>query len=101
MTETEQRRKALLAQTRAHYSDKYAPPAIHPRWQNTYHSLYQSENSDQTKSGFGSFGVRMIVAIMLFCMFAFADYQGMGETKTVSDEIGRDYSGFVDFTFFD
>ena len=41
MTETEKRRSELLAQTRARYSEKYTPPAIHPRYQSTYHSIYQ------------------------------------------------------------
>lgn len=101
MTETEKRRSELLAQTRAQYSDRYAPPAIHPRYGSTYHSLYHGEDSEQTGSKIGSFGVRTIIAIMLFCLYALADYQGMKETKAVTSEIVRDYASFVDFDFFD
>ncbi len=99
--DTQRRRSELLAQTRAQYSDKYTPPAIHPRWQNTYQSLYHNEDSNTSGGKIGSFGVRMIIAIMLFCLFALADYQGMKEAKTVTNEIVQDYVGFVDFDFLD
>ena len=43
MTEIEKRRVKLLRDTRKTYSEKYAPPAIHPRYQSTYNSIYGPE----------------------------------------------------------
>ncbi len=93
MTETEKRRSELLAQTRARYSDRYTPPAVHPRYQNAYKSLY----SDTSKTG--TFGIRVFVAAVLFCLYALAHHQNMQEADMVSQEIVRDYTSFVDFTF--
>ena len=42
MTEAERRRNELLRETRKIYSEKYAPPAIHPRYQNAYQSIYKT-----------------------------------------------------------
>ena len=101
MTETEKRRSELLAQTRARYSEKYTPPAIHPRYQSTYHSIYQDDETTKTNKRRSSFGVRLMIAILLFGLYAFANDRDMQEAKTVMNEIADDAVGFVDFTFFD
>ena len=98
MTETEKRRIALLQETRKMYSEKNTPPAIHPRYQSAYQSIYKNDEFSRGEKESGSFVVRTVVAILLFCMFLFASKSGMEETKAVMQEMTRD--GFVDFQIF-
>ncbi|MEE1315317.1 MAG: hypothetical protein UHS49_06090 [Faecalimonas sp.] len=100
MTETEKRRSELLAQTRARYSEKSAPPAIHPRYQNAYYSLYPEARAESDEKR-GSFGVRMLLAVLLLALFALADYRKMDEVELVTKEIAREHTALVDFTFLD
>ena len=87
MTETEKRRTELLQQTRQLYSEKYAPPAIHPRYQNVYQSLYKDENRARPRN---SFGVRLLVAILIFGLFLCANEFEMQQVETVTNEIAKD-----------
>ncbi len=89
--DTKRRRSELLAQTRAQYSDTYAPPAIHPRYGNVYHSLYRNDEEAKSEGRIGSFGVRAIIAVVLFALYALASYQGMGEAEAVFNGIQADY----------
>ena len=63
MTDVEKRRIKLLEDTRKMYSEKQVPPAVHPRYQSAYRSLYE-EASGKT----GTFGVRVFIAILLFVL---------------------------------
>lgn len=67
MSDIEKRRLKLLQETRKSYSEKYAPPAIHPRFQSTYLSLYSDEIEEHSKSHYG-FLSRTIIAILVFAL---------------------------------
>lgn len=98
MTETERRRAELLEYTRKLYSDRYTPPAVHPRFHTTYQSLY-GKNEEMEEKG-GTFSIRMVVAILLFGLFVAAsksDYQ----TEMVVQGIEQELKTFVDLSMFD
>lgn len=67
MTEVEKRRAELLEQTRKRYQERYAPPAIHPRYQGTYHSLYMKEGEEA--NGKSTIGIRLVFAIACLVLF--------------------------------
>ena len=69
-TDTEKRRRALLAQTRSLYSEKSFSPAVHPRYRNAYNSLY-GDGEDMESSGL--FGLRVILCCLLFIGFVMMD----------------------------
>lgn len=93
MTELEQRRIDLLKQTRRMYADN-STPAVHPRYKNAYASIYGMEERDEKKEN--TFGVRMIIAILLFCLFVLANQKEMEEAKIVSNLIQQEFDGFID-----
>ena len=96
MTETEKRRRELLEQTRRLYSDKYIPPAIHPRYQSAYQSLYKTQNYEK-KSGFG----KTLLLIILFGVFVMAARSEDFDVKAVINQISQDVHSFVDLQIFD
>ena len=98
MTETEKRRITLLQETRKTYSEKYTPPAIHPRYQSAYQSIYKNDDFSREEKGTSTFVARTVVAILLICLFAIANKNGLEEAKTVTNEIKQD--AFVDFQIF-
>lgn len=105
MTETEKRRITLLQETRKTYNEKYTPPAIHPRYQSAYKSIYKNDEFSNVDKAQGTFVARTVVAIILLCLFAIANKNGLEEAKTVTSEIkqefhGMDLDGFVDFQIF-
>lgn len=100
MTETEKRRNALLEQTRKMYSDKYAPPAVHPRYQAIYKSIYKIDTEKQEGQKTSSLGVRFVIAILLFGVFAIASENDMEEAKKVVNVIQQEFDGFVDLQIF-
>ncbi len=87
MTETEKRRTELLNQTRQLYSDKYAPPAVHPRYSSVYKSLYQQEPQ---KSRRGSLKITVLILVLLIGAFVIVKEDKMDEVKTVIYEIKED-----------
>lgn len=97
MTELEQRRIELLRQTRKLYGDNNIP-AVHPRYKNTYSSLYGREEIKDNES---TFGVRTIIAILLFCLFVLANQKEMKEADVVSNLIEQEYLGFIDLPISD
>ena len=97
MTELEQRRIELLRQTRKLYAENCIP-AIHPRYKNAYSSLYGREETKEKES---SLGVRMIIAILLFCLFVLANQKDMEEAEVVSNLIQKEYGGLVDLPILD
>ncbi len=70
MNENEYRRKELLQQTRNLYKESREIPAVHPRHQNIYKDLYGT-NTISKKSNFSA---RLGAALVLFVLFATADY---------------------------
>lgn len=73
MNPSEQRRKELLEQTRRLYSDRYEPPAVHPRYGAAYHKLYENDNPEGYPAG--TFGLRVFLAFLLFAGFVTMDRQ--------------------------
>lgn len=84
MTEVEKRRLRLLQETRKTYSMHNSPPAIHPRYQSVYLSLYGRSEEEETK-GSTSFLARTLIAIFVFVLFYAMDY-GNEKIGTVSRE---------------
>ena len=85
------RRIQLLHDTRKTYSDKYIPPAVHPRYKTAYHSLY--DKSQMNKSG--SFGIRLFIALLILVLVYAMHYQeksfGNINDKIIVNEIQREY----------
>lgn len=73
MNQTEKRRKKLLEQTRNLYSDKRMIPAIHPRYKACYGQLYP----DETERMSGTFGIRMLVCIIIFALYVKMEQDGI------------------------
>ena len=92
MNDVEKRRLRLLQETRKKYSDTYAPPAIHPRFQSTYHSIYGRDENDYTENK-GTFLVRTIIAMLLFALFFVMDYRnekiGKVDSQVVVNEVQK------------
>ncbi|MBQ2986652.1 MAG: hypothetical protein IJE23_04140 [Tyzzerella sp.] len=72
MNEVEKRRIKLLQEVRKNYSEKNSPPAIHPRYNSTYHSLYQ--NDDEQIAPRSTFLLRLIIAALIFAFVFVIDY---------------------------
>ena len=58
METSEKRRRKLLEQTRALYSDKGKIPAVHPRYGAAYHRIYEQEEAAMPQ---GTFGIRLLL----------------------------------------
>ena len=83
-TDTEKRRRALLAQTRSLYSEKSCSPAVHPRYRNAYNSLYGA-GEDMESSGL--FGLRVILCCLLFIGFVMMDNYDITVADVSSSQI--------------
>lgn len=92
MNDVEKRRLQLLQETRKNYSDKYSPPAVHPRFQSTYHSIYGHDKSEYEENR-GSFLIRTVIAVILFALFFIMDYRnekiGTLDSQVVINEVQR------------
>lgn len=75
MTDVEKRRLKLLRDTRKNYSETSVTPAIHPRFQSAYLSLYKRDEDISRPDG-NSFFLRSIIAVLLFALVFLMDYQG-------------------------
>jgi len=96
MNEVEKRRLKLLQETRKNYSDNYTPPAVHPRFQGTYHSIYGRDESEY-EANRGSFVIRCVIAVLLFALFFIMDYRnekiGTMDSQFVVNEVQKDLLG--------
>lgn len=70
MNDSEARRRELLRQTRKLYDEDHFIPAIHPRYGNLYHELYEEEES--TFSG-NTFFYRLMLGILCFICYVWMD----------------------------
>ncbi len=88
MTETEKRRKELLESVRSNHTDNGYIPAVHPRYHNAYHSIYEEE---EEMEGGSSLQFRICLALLLFVLYAGADYYsyviGKWDTQDVAEVI--------------
>ena len=83
MNKTEKRREELLEKTRSLYSDRKNIPAVHPRYGAIYNSMY-NDNQLKEKS---TLSIRFFFAMLLFVLFASADYKGISMGEYTCDEI--------------
>lgn len=95
MNEVEKRRLKLLQEVRKNHSDKNTPPAIHPRYSSTYHSLYQ--NDDEQISSRSTFLLRLIIATLIFAFVFVIDYNKEEianiNSQTIVNEIQKSLFG--------
>ena len=90
MTESERRRIKLLKDTRERYRDNGEVPAIHPRYRNTYRSLYgdPTEETEETEENtFRTLGFRTILCVIAFIIFAVMDREGESLFHINSDQV--------------
>lgn len=82
MTDAEKRRIQLLKQTRQ------CNPPVHPRFQAINQKIFEEQSMEHSKHS--SFGVRLIIAVLLFVLFVAMDYQGVETLSVDSKEITRE-----------
>ena len=93
MNPSEKRRQQLLERTRNLYSDRYRPPAVHPRYGKLYNQLYEPDREDEIA---GTLGLRVVLALFIFAAFVTMD-QSSGEVMGVScDRIVQEIEADLD-----
>ena len=92
MTDSEKRRRRLLEQTRALYSDYGDTPAVHPRYHSSYNRLYDSNEEVEIST----FGIRFVVCLMLFAAFVMMDTQGQKIMEVDSNKIVQEITTDTD-----
>ncbi len=70
MNDSEARRRELLRRTRKLYDENHAVPAIHPRYGNLYHELYDGEEPAYSRD---SFFIRLTLGILCFICYVWMD----------------------------
>ncbi len=85
MNETEKRRQQLLHQARELYRDVGETiPAIHPRYRAAYESIYGTDTEEVIQS---TFGIRVVICVMIFAVFVLTDYKGTTICNLNSEQI--------------
>ena len=91
MNEIEKRRLQLLEETRNQYRATYNPPAIHPRYQSAFKTVYQEDEVMMKKH---TWLVRFMIAILIFSLFYLMDTQnkkiGTLDSQKIIQEVQRD-----------
>ena len=99
MNETQRRREALLHETRNLYRNDRIP-AVHPRYRAVYRKLYNTSPSSGDGNS-STLGARIFISLVLFAIFAAADYNGENiwrytPTQIVSEIQNQpDFSGYL------
>ena len=81
MNDSMERRRQLLEEARAIYSDQQTIPAVHPR----YHAVYQ-----------GTFAFRAFICFLLFTAFVAMDQRGNEKLPVSSDQIAAEIGADMD-----
>ncbi|MCI6464432.1 MAG: hypothetical protein MSA90_03035 [Faecalicatena sp.] len=84
MNDSEARRRELLRQTKKLYNEDSFIPAVHPRYGNIYHDLYEDGTAQQPK---GSFFFRLSLGILCFICYVWVDYGKINVANVSSDQI--------------
>ncbi len=91
MNDVEKRRLKLLQETRKNYSDKYSPPAIHPRFHSTYNSIYKEQTEETAVHN--TFFARLVIAALLFALFFVMDSReekfGTVDSQVIISEVQK------------
>lgn len=86
MNDVEKRRVTLLQEARKDY------PAVHPRFQATYDSIYGEHTEEETEFH-SSFLLRTLIAVLLFALFFVMDYRkekvGTVDSQSVIQEVQK------------
>ena len=85
--DSESRRRELLLQTRKRSGNSFSLPAVHPRYQAAYRSLYQSEDESHPSEKEGSFFLRLVLSIFLFLCFIYLEQNGSDSIPVTSSAI--------------
>lgn len=98
MNDAQKRREQLLKETRSRYQSSYMP-AVHPRYRAAYHNLYGGNEEAKASE---SLSVRILISLILFAVFATADYHHDNvwkfSTSQITAEIARqpELSGYLE-----
>lgn len=92
MNDSERRRRELLEQTRQLYSDRFSPPAIHPRYSGSYNRLYGEEGEESS----GTFGARVFLCLLLFAAFVTMDMKKQEIFHVNSERIVKEITTDLD-----
>lgn len=84
MNDSEARRRELLRQTRKLYNEDGFIPAVHPRYGNIYHDLYDDGTNQQPR---GSFFFRLSLGILCFICYVWVDYGKITVADVSSEKI--------------
>ena len=84
MTESEKRRRDLLRQTRKLYDENTSLPAVHPRYGNLIHELYDKEGQEEPHS---SFFFRAALGILCFVCYVCIDTNKIEVAEVGSEQI--------------
>ena len=84
MNDSEARRRELLRQTRKQYDEKHFIPAVHPRYGNIYHELYDDQDDTYSKD---SFLFRLTLGILCFICYVWMDSSQAQIASVSSDQI--------------
>ena len=84
MNDPEARRRELLRQTRKRYDDNRFIPAVHPRYGNIYHELYDDQEDTYPKD---TVRVRLTRGIRCFICYVWMDSSQAQIASVSSDQI--------------
>ncbi len=84
MNDSEARRRELLRQTKRLYNEDNFIPAVHPRYGNIYHDLYDNGAAEAPKN---SFFFRLSLGILCFICYVWVDYGKITVANVSSDQI--------------
>ena len=84
MNDPEARRRELLRQTRKRYDDNHFIPAVHPRYGNIYHELYDGQESAYPRD---TFLFRLTLGILCFICYVWMDSSQAEIASVSSDQI--------------
>lgn len=96
MNESEKRRERLLRDTRNQYSSRRGTPAVHPRYRAMYQNLYGRGEDDRTAGS--TLGLRIFICLILFGIFAAADYREEKIWKYTPSQIISEIGNQPDFS---
>ena len=91
MKDSMERRRQLLEEARAIYSDQQTIPAVHPRYHAVYQELYPKEEKMR-----GTFAFRAFICFLLFTAFVAMDQRGDEKLPVSSDQIAAEIGADMD-----
>ena len=91
MKDSMERRRQLLEEARAIYSDQQTIPAVHPRYHAVYQELYPKEEKMR-----GTFAFRAFICFLLFTAFVAMDQRGNEKLPVSSDQIAAEIGADID-----